>query len=118
MVAAGLGDPAATGLADYARSNPATDTANDLELAAYAARALARTPAAAASFAYTLDGRRTVVRLDPGDAFTLELTARQAETLSVETLSGQVGAVVAARVPVAPASLHPHADLTFTRAAA
>ena len=116
VVAAGIGDPVATGLADYAWTHAATDTVNALELAAYAARALARTPAAAASFAYTVDGRRTVVQLDPGEAFTLQLTAAQVETLSVETLSGQVGAAVQARVPVAPSSLHPHADLALSRA--
>jgi hypothetical protein len=103
-------------MADYAQSNPAADTVNALELAAYATRALERTPAAAASFAYTVDGKRSVVQLDPGDAFTLPLTAEQAARLSVENLSGRVGVVVEARVPVAPGSLRPHADLTLTRA--
>jgi hypothetical protein len=116
VVAAGVGDPVATGLADYAWAHPATDTVNALELAAYATRALTRTPARAAAFAYTVDGRRTVVQLDPGEAFTLQLTAAQVETLSVEALSGQVGATVEARVPVAPSSLRPHPDLTLARA--
>ena len=114
VVAAGLGDPLAAGMADYAQSNPAADTVNALELAAYATRSLERTPAAAASFAYTVDGHRSVVLLEPGNAFTLPLTAAQAASLSVETLSGRVGTAVEARVPVAPGSLRPHADLTLT----
>jgi hypothetical protein len=117
VVAAGVGDPLATGLADYAWTHPATDAINDLELLAYAERALARTPAAAASFAYTLDGRRTVIDLEPGETFTLGLIAAQAASLSVESLSGQVGVAVQARVPVAASSLHPNGDLSLRRAA-
>ena len=116
VIAAGVGDPVATGLADYAWTHPATDTVNALELTAYATRALARTPATAAAFAYTVDGRRTVVQLDPGEAFSLQLTAAQVESLAVEALSGQVGASVEARVPVAPSSLRPYPGLTLTRA--
>jgi len=115
VVAAGLGDPLAAGMADYAWSNPALDTVNALELAAYATRSIERTPAAAASFAYTVDGRRSVVRLLPGESVTLALTAAQSATLSVETLSGRVGSTVEGRVPVVPSSLRPHADLTLTR---
>ena len=104
VVAAGVGDPVGTALADYAWAHPATDTVNALELAAYAKRALARTPAAAASFAYTVAGRRTVVRLDPGESFSLQLTAAQAGKLSAAPLSGEVGVTVEARVPVAPSN--------------
>ncbi|HEX5149162.1 MAG TPA: hypothetical protein VFW02_08780, partial [Candidatus Limnocylindrales bacterium] len=116
VVAAGLGDPLAANLADYALANPARDTVNALELAAYATRALERTPAAAASFAYSVGGRRSVVVLEAGEAFSLSLTAAQAAGLAVETLSGQVGVTVEARVPIAPASLVPHRSLTLTRA--
>jgi hypothetical protein len=115
VVAASLGDPLAAGLADYAMSHPATDSMNALELEAYAARALDRTPAAPASFAYTVAGHRTVVQLGAGEALTLRLTATQAATLSAETLSGQVGVTVGAQVAVAASSLHQHGDLTLTR---
>jgi len=115
VVAAGLSDPLAVGLADYGWSNPAPDTVNALELAAYATRSLSRVPAAAASFAYTVDGRRSVVDLGPGGAFGLSLTAEQARSLSVETISGRVAAIVEARIPVEPSSLRRHPDLTLTR---
>jgi hypothetical protein len=116
VVAAGIGDPVAAGLADYAWSNPAPDTVNALELAAYARRTIERTPAAATSFAYTVDGQRSTVQLEPGETFTIRLTVAQARTLMVEPLSGRVGAAVEARVPVEASSLRPHADLRLARA--
>ncbi len=115
VVAAGLGDSLAADMADYAFANPAVDTENSLELAAYAARFLVRTPAAAAAFAHTIDGQRSVVRLAPGEAFTLTLTAGQAAGLAIENVSGSVGVAVEARVPVAPDSLRPSEDLRLTR---
>lgn len=61
----------------------------------------------------TVIGRSS--RCRPGEAFTLSLAAAQVPGLSIETLSGQLGVTVWARVPVAPASLVPHPDLTLTR---
>jgi uncharacterized protein YfaS (alpha-2-macroglobulin family) len=115
IVAAEIGDPLAARMADYAWSNPAGDAVNALELTAYAQRTLERTPAAEASFAYSADGRRSTVRLEPGETFSLPLTAAQAATLTAETLTGQVGVAVEARVPVAPTSLRPHPDVGLTR---
>lgn len=115
LIAAGIGDPLAAGMAEYALANPAIDSVNAMELTAYARRTLERTPAAAASFVYTVEGKRSTVRLEPGEAFGLRLTPAQAATLSAETLTGQVGVAVEARVPVAAASLRPHVDLELTR---
>jgi hypothetical protein len=116
VVAAGLGDPVATGLAGYVVSNPGKETTLALELAAYAARGLERTPAGAASFAYTVDGKRSVVLLEPGNAFTMSLTADQRSGLSAEPISGQVALAVQSRVTVEPGTLRPYAGLTLTRA--
>lgn len=116
MVAAGVGDPLAARMADYAWSNPAIGTINAMELVAYARRTLERTPAAAASFVYAVDGQRSTVRLAPGEAFSLRLTTAQAATLTAETLTGSVGVAIEARVPVAPSSLPGHADLHLARA--
>jgi len=115
VIAAGLGDPLAADMAAYAWTYPAGDAVNTLELAAYAKRSLDRTPAAEAAFAYTVDGRRSVVRLQAGEAFSIRLLAVQAASLSVETLSGSVAAVVEARVPVSPSRLQPHPDLNLVR---
>ncbi len=90
LVAAGVGDPVATSLAAYVDANPAHDTLHVLDQVGYIERALARTSASAASFAYTVDGRRTVRDLPPGDAFTIVLTADQRSGLRLEPLGGQV----------------------------
>jgi len=117
VVAAAVGDPLATGMADYVMANPATDTLHDLDLAAYATHVLERTPAVAASFAYTVEGNRNAVALEPGEALSLPLTNEQRSTLRLEPVSGKVGVVVEAREVVEPATLDPHPDLTLTRSA-
>jgi hypothetical protein len=63
-----------------------------------------------------MDGSRTVVSLEPGEAFSLSLTRDQRSTLRLEPASGRVGVVVEGRVVVAPGTLNPHADLSITRA--
>ncbi|HEV8490607.1 MAG TPA: Ig-like domain-containing protein, partial [Candidatus Limnocylindrales bacterium] len=115
VVAAGLGDPVAAGLAAYVVANPGKESIQALELAAYAARGLDRTPATAASFAYVVAGKRTVVRLEPGDTFSLSLTSDQRSGLSAEAISGQVAVGVEWREPVEPGALVPHAALSITR---
>ena len=115
IVAAGVGDPLAAGMAQYVTANPAVDAIHDLDLAAYATRALERLPAVAASFAYAVDGVRKAVSLEPGDAFSIALTDDQRSTLRLEPGTGQVGVAVEGRVVITPATLQPHADLTLTR---
>jgi hypothetical protein len=115
VVAAGLGDPVAAGLAEYVQSNPGTESTQALELAAYAARGVERTRPGAVSFAYTVSGTRTVVALEPGEASTLSLTAEQRTGLSAEVIAGQVAVAVESRVVVEPATLKPHAALTLKR---
>jgi hypothetical protein len=115
VVAAGLGDPLAPAMADYVMANPGKDTIHALDLAAFVRGMIARTPAAAASFAYTVDGQRRVVRLDVGDSFVLELTAGQRAGLALERISGAVGVAIEATVGVAVSGLRPSADLTLKR---
>jgi hypothetical protein len=115
LVAAGLGDPLANGMADYVAANPGTETTHALDLAAIASRLLARTPASEASFAYTVDGTRRVVRLGTGESFTLELTAAQRATLSLERIAGEVGVTIEARVSVDVSGLRPSADMALAR---
>ena len=117
ILAAGIGDPLAADMARYVTANPATDTIHDLGLVAYAVRVLERMPAVAASFAYTVDGTRTAVSLEPGDAFSLRLTGEQRSTLRLESTSGTVGVVIEGRVVVSPSALDPHPDLSLVRTA-
>lgn len=115
LVAAGIGDPIAASLAAYVDANPAHDTLHVLDQVGYVERALVRTPAAAASFAYTVDGRRNVVDLRPGEALTIALTASQREGLRLEPLSGQVGVATSWTEPRDVGSLPADPALKLTR---
>jgi len=115
IVAAGLGDPLAAGMVDYVANNPSRETSHALDLAASIQRILERTPATAASFAYTVDGQRTPVRLEPGESVTLSLTAEQRSSLVVERLSGQIGVAVAWRALTDVSALRPDPALGISR---
>jgi hypothetical protein len=115
LVAAGLGDPIATSLQAYVDANPASDQLYALERIGVIERTLARTPAAAASFAWTVDGRRSVVDLAPGQALTVALTAAQRSTLRLEPLTGQVGLAATWSEPVDTTWLTADPALGLTR---
>ncbi len=115
LVAAGLGDPLAPALLDYVRANPARAELHVLDEVGVVERTLPRTPSAAASFAYTLDGGRHVVDLPPGGSFGLDLTAAQRDAIRLETLTGSVGVAASWTTPVAAAGLRLDPDLGLTR---
>ena len=115
LVAAGIGDPIASSLQAFVDDNPASDDLHVLERMGVIERMLARTPATAASFAWTVDGRRAVVDLAPGQAFTVALTAAQRATLRLESLSGQVGLAVSWSEPVDLTTLTPDPALGLAR---
>ena len=115
LLASGLGDPLAARMIEYVVANPSRETTHALDIAGSVRRVLERTPAAAAAFAYTVDGRRTVVRLKPGQAVTIVLTAAQRGTLDVERLSGEVGVAVTWREPIDLASFEQDPALHLTR---
>jgi alpha-2-macroglobulin len=116
VVASEVGDPLAIGMTDFVIANAGPSGIYPLELVAAASHALERTATAAASFAYTVEGARHVVPLEPGEAFTVALSPRQRETLGFVTLSGQVAVVASWRSPVDPASLATDSDLKLTQA--
>jgi alpha-2-macroglobulin len=115
LVAAGIGDPIAASLQAYVDANPASDNLYVLDKIGVIERTLARTPAAAASFAWTVDGRRSVVDLEPGSAFTVALTAAQRATLRIEPLTGQVGLTAFWSEPVDVSRLTPDPALGLVR---
>lgn len=115
LVAAGVGDPIAASLAAYVEAYPAHDTLHVLDQVGYVERALARAPATAASFAYTVDGRRSVVDLGPGEALTIALTASQRDGLRLEPLGGQVGVATSWTEPLDVGSLTADPTLKLTR---
>ncbi len=91
LLAATLGDPRATSAQAYVDANPANEQLYSLQQAAFIARMLRRVPGEPARFAYTFDGRRTVVDLEAGASYSLSLVDAQRRTFSVELLEGSVG---------------------------
>lgn len=116
LLAARIGDPLAPAMLEYVLAHPSTETSHDLEAAATVAALLERIPAVPTSFAYTVDGTRTVVELAAGQAVTIALTAPQAAGLRLERLSGDVGVTVAWReaADLAALELDPTIGLTRT----
>jgi hypothetical protein len=117
VLAARVGDPLAPAMLDYARAHPSAETSHALESAATIAAMLERTPAAATSFAYTVDGLRRVVNLAPGDSLTVALTGSQRATLVVERLSGDIGVAAKWNAPADVGALTLDPTITLRRTA-
>lgn len=117
VLAARVGDPLAPAMLDYVQAHPSAETSHALETAATVAALLERTPAAATSFAYTVDGKRTVVDLAAGESMTIALTGPQRATLVVEPISGDVGVAVAWREPADVEALVLDPTITLARTA-
>jgi hypothetical protein len=115
VLAARVGDPLAPSMMDYVRTQPSDETSLALELVTAAQGALERTPAAAAAFAYTLDGERTEVRLDQGESETLVLSAAQRARLRLEPVAGSTGVAIAWRAPADTSALPHDTSLTLSR---
>lgn len=97
VLAARVGDPLAPAMLDYVRAHPSAETSHALEAAATVSALLDRTPATATSFAYTVDGRRTVVDVKAGASVVISLTGPQGASLTLERLSGDVGVALSWR---------------------
>ena len=115
FLAVEVGEPFAPELQAYVEANPAVDELFRLQQVAFVARMLDRTPAAAARFAYSLDGTRSVVDLGPGDSFSLRLTPQQRRTLGFESLRGGVSLATSWQVPLAVSAIQPDQELRVTR---
>jgi hypothetical protein len=117
LLAARVGDPLAPAMLNYVAAHPSAETSHALETAATIAALLERIPASATSFAYTVDGKRTVIDLAPGASVTIALTGSQRATLVLEPLSGDVGAAVAWREPADVGALILDPSIGLTRSA-
>jgi hypothetical protein len=115
LLAAELGDPLANDAEGYVDANPAVDELHSLQQVAFIARMLERTTSAAGRFAYTIDGKRTVVDLDPGESFSLRFVESQRRTFSLEPLSGQVGLATSWQVPIDRTAISRDEDLQLAR---
>jgi hypothetical protein len=93
VLTARLGDPIARDVRRYLADHPSRERSLALEELAYIQSSLDRLPRGAGRVAWTADGERHVVELEPGGAFTLVLTPAQRATLALESLAGELAVV-------------------------
>ena len=106
ILAAGVGDDAVAEAADaYVAEFPPPETLANLQRIAYISRVMERTPTAAASFSWQLDGEPQTVELDAGEQHQLTLTAPQREALRLSPLTGSLGVASSWREPLDPAGI-------------
>ncbi|MFO7532951.1 MAG: alpha-2-macroglobulin family protein [Candidatus Limnocylindrales bacterium] len=106
ILAAGVGDDAVAEAANaYVAIFPPPETLANLQRIAYISRVMERTPAAAASFSWQLDGEPQTVELDAGEQHQLTLTAPQREALRLSPLTGSLGVASSWREPLDPAGI-------------
>jgi len=115
VVLAQLGDPRAPDYWAYVESDPSAEDPLVLEQVAFAAAMLRHVPAAPASFAYTLGGKRSVVDLARGQSFRLEVSRAQREALSLEPLAGAVGVTSVWREAARVSDFRDDPDVSITR---
>lgn len=115
LVAAQVGEPFAPELEAYVDANPAVDDLYNLQQVAFVTRMLDRTPSTAARFAYTLNGKRTVVDLGPGQSSWLVLLGDQRKGLSFEPLTGSVSVATTWQVARDVSTIERDPELAITR---
>lgn len=115
LVAAQLGEPFAQELEAYVDANPAADDLYNLQQVAFVTWMLDRTPSTAARFAYTLNGKRSVVDLDPGASFSLVLLEEQRKGLTFKPLTGSVSVATTWQVARDVSSIEPDPEIAITR---
>jgi hypothetical protein len=115
VLAAATGDPRAPALWAYVEANPSSAAPHELFAVAYVDRIIDRLPVEPASFAYVIDGKRTEVELDTGEAFRLDLTAAQRASLEVEPIKGSIGIASTWREPVAATTFKRDPDISVRR---
>ena len=115
VLCAAVGDSRAPLFWAYVEENPIADRLEVLPAAAYLAKTLDRLPVQPASFAYTVNGTRTVVTLERGRSFELSLDASQLASLRIEQLGGSVGVTTSWHEPVQQESFEPDQDVSISR---
>jgi alpha-2-macroglobulin len=95
MLSSRLGEPFARDIARYLADHPTKEHSLALERLAYLRASLDRLPHGAGRFAWSIDGERHEVELEPGGAFTLVLTAPQRRTFALEPVAGKLSVVTA-----------------------
>jgi alpha-2-macroglobulin len=115
VLAASVGDRRAPLLWASVEANPSPEAIFGLQAVAYGESTLAWLDSVPARFAWTVDGKRTVVDLAPGGASSFTVTATQLAGLTIERLDGEVAVTTTWREPVAASALTPDPDVSITR---
>lgn len=115
LVAGLAGDPIAEMAEAYVEEHFTDEDLFDLQKAAFLRAAVDRAPSAPASFAYTLGGVRTVVKLARGETRRIELAPSQWRTFSAQVLSGRVGVTVGWAAPAEARSIVRDPNIALTR---
>ncbi len=115
LLMASTGDPAAARYRAYVDANPDAEATYALHDAGYVERVLDHLAPKPASFAYTVGGARTVVKLQAGDSFRITLTKAQLATFFVEPVGGQIGVTSSWREAVKATSFEKDPDVKIER---
>jgi hypothetical protein len=115
VLAAATGDARAPAFWAYAEANRTDKAPYELLAVAYVDRLIDRLPVASSSFAVVVDGKRTVVELDPAETFQLTLTAAQRSGLRIETLAGAIGLTTTWREAVDSSTIKRDPDISIER---
>lgn len=92
VLTAGLDDSAADAYFRYLQQNASKDKPNYIEQLQYLKTALQRSGASGVSFTYSLDGRKTDVKLDGGRTASLALSPSQLSGLRIDAVNGTLSA--------------------------
>ena len=87
----------------------------DLLAVAFVERLIDRLPVEPASFAYVIDGKRTVVELGMGESFQLTTDGAQRANLRLESIEGSLGMTTTWAEPVAASTFERDPDVTIRR---
>ncbi|MFL5683971.1 MAG: hypothetical protein ACJ77O_12610, partial [Chloroflexota bacterium] len=115
MLAAATDDPLAQRFWAYVEANPDADTTYALYAVGFVTRLLEGEAPTSSSFAYVANGTRTVVTLEPGQAFHMTLAASQVPDFTIEAVSGSIGLTTSWRERVDPKTFTKDPDVKITR---
>jgi hypothetical protein len=115
VLGARVGDPLAASMVAYVMDNPSPRVPLALEMVAAGEALLQRVPSTTPSFAYTIDGKRRVVVLEPGSSLVLQLSSDQRASLRLEPITGKVGIAMSWREPTGTTALPATPGIELTR---
>ena len=115
LVAAGLGDPLASSMSRYLDQYADRDETFAIEQVGYARSMLEHLPRVAGRFAWTVDGGRHEVGLDPGGAFSMALTPAQQSSFRLDPISGDMTVASLRNSPLTASSFDAGSQVSLAR---